>query len=477
VPAALQPLVTAREQSRADLAVLVRTFQSPENQSCGVAWLLGGGQHVIDNNSARLGYSVVSDSSGQAFPDPDNGATCRDESLAHELGHNMGLAHDRVSAARSDGILQANEYGRFADSFGYSTGTDAGNFYTIMSIPQLGQTGFRVFSNPRVTFCGGLPCGVAGQEDNARTLGITMPIVASFRGTTTNNVWFRGDFDGDGISDIFWRNSGNGNNAIWRSANSALPISVAPVGNLSWVAVGAGDFDGDHKSDILWRNSANGANVIWKSGNSATTQAVTPANVAWTIAGVGDFDGDGKSDILWRNSTSGANVIWKSGNSATVQAVTSVPSQDWIVAGVADFDGDHRADILWRNNASGANAIWKSGSASTPQAVAAVAVGSWIVAGSGDFDGDGKADILWRNLASGQNVIFKSGNVNTPQAVTAVTTQSWIVAGVGDFDGDHKADILWHNVATGQNAIWKSANLATPQAVTTVLDLDWMVAG
>jgi hypothetical protein len=34
--------------------------------------------------------------------------------------------------------------------------------------------------------------------------------------------------------------------------------------------VGTGDFDGDGKSDLLWRNSATGTNTIWRSANSAT---------------------------------------------------------------------------------------------------------------------------------------------------------------------------------------------------------------
>lgn len=481
VPTALQPLVTAREQAHADLAVLVRTFQSPENQSCGVAWLLGGGQQAIDGNSAKFGYSVVSDSSGQAYPDPDNGATCRDETLAHELGHNMGLAHDRVSASRGDdnngdgNNLDPSEYGRYADSFGYSTGSSAGNFYTIMSIPNLGQTGFRVFSNPQVTYCGGLPCGVAGQDDNARTLGLTMPIVASFRGLPPNNSWLRGDFDGDGRADVVWRNSTTGANTIWKSANSATSIAVTPVGNQAWAVVGAADFDGDHKADILWHNSSTGQNVIWKSGNSSTSQAVTTTALAWQVAGAGDFDGDGRADIVFRNTTTGANVIWKSANSSTSQAVTAVTDQAWIIAGVGDFDGDGKSDLLWRNTTTGSNAIWRSANSASRVGVTGVTNLNWFVVGVADFDGDGKSDILWRNTDSGQDAIWKSGNYATQQAVVSVTSQSWIVSGVGDFDGDHKADILWRNLSTGQDVIWKSGNYYTQQPVSTVTNFAWMI--
>lgn len=63
-PAALQPLIAAREQYGADLVSLIRTFQAPENGSCGVAWLHGAGQVPIDGASAAYAFSIVSDSNG-----------------------------------------------------------------------------------------------------------------------------------------------------------------------------------------------------------------------------------------------------------------------------------------------------------------------------------------------------------------------------------------------------------------------------
>jgi peptidyl-Asp metalloendopeptidase len=482
VPAALQPLLQAREQYRADLVSLVRIYQVPENQSCGVAWLLGGGQSSLDANSAAYGLSVVSDTSGSLFP--DDGNTCRDETLGHELGHNMGLAHDRDSAGGNDDTngdsnpLDPQEYGRFPYSFGYNTAASAGNFYTMMSLRQGTQTGIRVFANPRISTCEGFPCGVANQEDNALTLAQTMPVVAAFRKAAGSPVWFRGDFDGDGNSDIVWRNDVSGANSIWRSGNSSTSQAVTSVAGQAWAVVGAADFDGDHKSDLLWRNFVTGTNAIWKSGNSATPMAMNGiSGNAWTIVGAGDFNGDGKADVLWRNTTTGQNAIWLTANSATSQAVTAVTTQAWKIIGVGDFNGDGRSDILWRNTSDGHNAIWLSGNAATPQPISAVTLQAWTIAGVGDFDGDGRADILWRNLLSGANAIWKSGNSATSTTVTAVTNQAWAVAGVGDFDGDHKADILWHNQQTGANTIWKSGNSTTAQTVSTVSNLTWSIAG
>ena len=184
-PAELQRLADAREQYGADLVALVRKLEYPENQSCGIGWLLGGGQTAFDSTSDDFAYSVISDSSGNTFP--DSGATCRSETLVHELGHNMGLQHDQLTAQGSDdsnsdgNLLDPEEFGHHAYSFGYSTDASNGNFYTVMAVRRTGQTGYRIFSTPDIAGCSGLPCGVAGQNDDARSLRESLPTIAAFR--------------------------------------------------------------------------------------------------------------------------------------------------------------------------------------------------------------------------------------------------------------------------------------------------------
>ena len=284
------------------------------------------------------------------------------------------------------------------------------------------------------------------------------------------------DYNGDGKSDILWRNSANGADVVWLSANAATSQSTTGVTTLAWKIVGKGDFNADGKADIVWRNGSSGADAIWLSGNSATQIATTTVNnQTWQIVGVGDFDHDGKSDLLWRNSGNGADTIWRSGNSATSIAVATVNNQQWKVVGVGDFNGDGKSDIFWRNTTSGSNTVYLSGNSATQMATTGVSNQHWGVVGVGDFDGDGKADVLWRNDQDGRDTIWRSANSSTSMAVTGVSNLQWQVAAVADYDGDGKSDILWRNDASGANVIWKSGNSATQQAVTGVSNLAWKV--
>ncbi len=170
-----------------------------------------------------------------------------------------------------------------------------------------------------------------------------------------------GDFNGEGNDDIMWRNTNTGDVYVWMMDGTDIKTGggyVVKGMKSDWVVKAIADFNGDGKSDVLWRNTTTGDVAMWlldglsMSTGNYVAQAV-PDN--WQIKGIDDFDGDGKADVLWQNSSSGDVVIWFMNGLSIVSGgfVQKGVPHDWQIRVVGDYNGDGKADILWQNSASG----------------------------------------------------------------------------------------------------------------------------
>src|SRR6266850_1674191 len=278
---------------------------------------------------------------------------------------------------------------------------------------------------------------------------------------------------------------------IQRAGKAALCLSAVL---LSFLPLNANavkaDFDGDGRSDVLWRNAASGENYVYPMDGTTIGAgegyARAVADQSWRVAGLGDFDGDGKDDVLWRNSSSGENYAYFM-NALEIRAegyLRTVADLHWQVAGVGDFDGDGKADILWRNGSSGENYLYPMSGTSikaTEGYLRTVAQPAWRIKGVADFDGDGKADVLWRNVATGENYLyFMDGTTIKPAEgyLRAVADLAWQIAAVGDYDGDGKTDILWRNSSSGENYLYPmdgTTILPSEGYLRAVTDQSWRV--
>ena len=116
----------------------------------------------------------------------------------------------------------------------------------------------------------------------------------------TQALWCEtGDFNGDGHSDILFKQE-NGNHNIWLMDETGK-IGQIFVGKSTWTVEGVADFNDDNNTDILFKQD-NGAYNIWlidETGKIGISYIGIRNN--WSsIEGIGDFNGDGSKDILYK---------------------------------------------------------------------------------------------------------------------------------------------------------------------------------
>lgn len=435
---AFASLRAARDTLSADLVVLLRDFQSPENNGCGIAWLIGSGQTGIEQADAPYGYSVVSDGS-----DVDGGDTffCRDESFAHEIGHNMGQAHNAENSTSS---------GVHSYSYGYRETFSTG-FYTIMAYALTGanQTGIRYFANPNVTF-NGRPTGSAN-ADNVRSMNQILPVVAAFRSSGSNgenlsHLPRSADINGDGLSDLLWTNQGT--LCIWYMNGAQRTASSCPASaGAGYEIVAIGDFNGDHRDDLIW---SNGSTVQGWLNNQAGGFTITPAlatvSGGWAPKNAADINKDGRADLLWANQ--GTLCVWyMNGMSMQSMACPDTAGAGYTISAIGDFNGDLAADLLW-SNGSMVQAWLNNGSGTFSKVnnFATLTGDGWEPKATIDVDGDAKSDILWSNQGT-LCIWYMNGLSLRSAACPGTAGAGFRIAGVGYYDNNPVGDVVWTNGA------------------------------
>jgi serralysin len=261
------------------------------------------------------------------------------------------------------------------------------------------------------------------------------------------NATATGDFNGDGIDDLVWRNPTTGQNILWRMGEGGGVVATGDLGTFTGWEIGAlGDFNADGTADILWSNTATGRNFIWLLDDGVPMRSYFGGDIpGWTLAASADLNGDGATDLLWRNIASGENYLWlfDDGQPYSTYWLGTIPG--WQIGGAGDVDGDGTDDLLWQHQTTGEAYLWLMGEGQ-PRASWSLGVRrEWKIAGLGDFDGNGTEDILWHH-ASGQHTIWRmtGGRPNGEQAVTTFAFEE--AAGIGDYTGDGIADIVTDNL-------------------------------
>jgi hypothetical protein len=158
-----------------------------------------------------------------------------------------------------------------------------------------------------------------------------------------------GDFAGSGKQNqLLWRNSVNGQ-VYMQTVNYLGASSFSPSGamiytepNAAWKILAAPDLDGDGKSDILWRNDVSGQVYGMLMNNttiSSQARVHSEPNTAWKVVAHGDYNGDGRGDILWRNEVTGqVYMMLMNGLAISSQAMVYMePNTAWRILGPLEY--------------------------------------------------------------------------------------------------------------------------------------------
>ena len=177
-------VAATRSKYGADLVLLFHALNaSAQGMNCGIA-IIGGASGT--KLWSTQGFAVISDGTTK----DNTGTYCDINTFTHEVGHTMGLAHNRENTT----IFGATPY---SYAWRNQTGVGGAKFATIMSY---GSPMIMYFSTPTlaakdtkgvIQTCSGQPCGYAASDtarasDQVLTVNGTAPIISQYMPTMVN---------------------------------------------------------------------------------------------------------------------------------------------------------------------------------------------------------------------------------------------------------------------------------------------------
>jgi len=144
-----------------------------------------------------------------------------------------------------------------------------------------------------------------------------------------------GDFIGALKDQILWRFVPTGDLFLWTNADTPAVsiVGLGQPGGAKWQLQAIGDFDGDGLADLFWRSDI-GENAIWPGALSTSAVFLPGVGTDWSVIGAAQVFGDGRSNVLWQR-TDGVVAHWRLNPSALPSAtfLPTVPA-GWLPVGM-----------------------------------------------------------------------------------------------------------------------------------------------
>ncbi|WP_418983037.1 M12 family metallopeptidase [Alistipes sp.] len=377
--------------------------------------------------------------------------------VAHEIGHALGLWHEHTRADRDNHILidwSNIKEGSKHNFYIYDSGMDYGPF-DFNSIMIYGSyiTDLNMVYDPakpvmtkldRTTF----EDGNVISEGDRYAIQTIYPTVKIYGDATWKPV--PADYDGDGRADL----SVKTDDGYWlidyaRNGYGKWDEVLAEYGFEDAVPAVA-DYDGDGKADLSVKDAAGGWYIDYaKDGFGGWNAAFSSYGGSFAIPVPADYDGDGKADLSIKTNDGKWFIDYSNNGFRGWDVYLSSYGFEDAVPAVADYDGDGKADLSVKDAAGGWYIDYAKDGFGGWNAAFSSYGGSFAVPVPADYDGDGKADLSIKTDDGKWCIDYSNNGFRGWDVYLSGYGESSAIPVPTDYDGDGKDDLAGKN-DTGQ---------------------------